>query len=446
MSLNRNSLLGMCLLAAVAAGIFGCSSGSSSSSKSSTPGFNTTVVIGDSLSAGFQNGSLLDTQQPNGWASLVAKQAGFKLVLPLVAPPGAPAVLQLASLGPPPVITQASGTTTGRDNPDAQPYDLAVPGHTLDDLINRGAPLIPTSAEDIITQLVLGLPLSVDRSQMNEAIFLKPTALFVWIGSNDALVADEAGTPAVMTPVSSFTTEYQQLMTTLKAKTKATLIVANIPDVTAVPYLTPGAVIEAEVSAATKLPPAAVGAFLGIQATDLVNATGLAHVQSDLAALAQGQAPTPLTDAEFLDAAEIAQVQSTVDQYNAVVEQQAASAGAILVDMHAYIQQLQQNGVTINNYPASTSFLGGLFGLDGIHPTNTGYALIANQFIAAINANLKTSIASVDVTAVAASDPLFGPNIKPNAATRSIPLIAARQVDKLIAPRKPAAAGAPVNR
>ena len=33
------------------------------------------VVIGDSLAAGFQNGSLLDVQQTNGFASLIAAQA-----------------------------------------------------------------------------------------------------------------------------------------------------------------------------------------------------------------------------------------------------------------------------------------------------------------------------------------------------------------------------------
>src|ERR1700722_16718961 len=81
---------------------------------SSTAGFATTVVIGDSLSAGFQNGSLLDSQQPNGWASLVAKQANFSLALPLIASPGVPAVLELTSLGPPPVIQQASGISVGR--------------------------------------------------------------------------------------------------------------------------------------------------------------------------------------------------------------------------------------------------------------------------------------------------------------------------------------------
>src|SRR5712691_7987587 len=48
------------------------------------------VVVGDSLSAGFQNGSLLDSQQPHGYASLVAKQARVDLPLPLIAAPGIP--------------------------------------------------------------------------------------------------------------------------------------------------------------------------------------------------------------------------------------------------------------------------------------------------------------------------------------------------------------------
>ena len=43
------------------------------------------VVVGDSLSAGFQNDSLLDLQQPHGYASLVAAQARVPLWLPLIA-------------------------------------------------------------------------------------------------------------------------------------------------------------------------------------------------------------------------------------------------------------------------------------------------------------------------------------------------------------------------
>ncbi len=429
MKSDRALLFGLSAAALAVAAVLGCSSGSSKG-KSATPGFETTVVIGDSLSAGFQNGSLLDTQQPNGWAPVLAKQGGWKLVLPLIAPPGVPAVLQLVSVGPPPVTQQESGTSSGRDNPTQQPTDLAVPGHLLGDLISRTPVLVPTSNEDIITDAVLSLPLSVGRSQLNEAIFLKPTALFVWIGSNDALVADIEGVPAAMTPVATFTEQYQQLMTTLKAKTKATLIVANIPDVTLVPYMTPAAEIIGELAAATHLPAQEISVLLGIQPGDLVNATGLGHVESDVAAVEQGQAPTPLTDAEFLSAAEVVEVQSTVDQYNQVISQQASAAGAILIDMHAYFQGLSQTGITINGYPASTTFLGGLFGLDGVHPTNTGYALIANQYIAAINAALKTSIQPVDISTVAASDPLFGPNIKPLGSSVRIPLAAAQRVDQ----------------
>ena len=434
---NRRLLFAISALAALVAGVLGCSSNSSHvNNAGGTANFNTVVVIGDSLSAGFQSGSLLDSQQPHGWPSLLATQAKFNLTLPLVAPPGAPAVLELESLGPPPVTIQASGTTQGRDNPNAQPYDIAVPGHTVNDLINRTQVLEPQSAEDLITDIVLAQPLSIPHTQLTEAIALKPTTLFVWIGSNDALVADIAGTPAVMTPVSTFTTEYQQLMTTLHAQTKATLIVANIPDVTEVPYLTPAAAIIAEIAAATGLPQAEVSVLLGIQPGDLVNTTGLAQVQAAVAALKQGKLPTPLTDAAFLDAAEIAQVKSTVDQYNAVIAQQVSSAGGILVDIHGVLQGLAQTGITINNYPATATLLGGLFSLDGIHPTNTGYALITNVYIQTINAALKTNIAQVDVSSVAASDPLFGPNIKPIGAVASIPLAAARRVDESIGPAK----------
>src|SRR5690349_19160117 len=96
-------------------------------------GLSRLVVVGDSLSAGFQNGSLLDVQQPHGYASLVANQAGSTLTLPLIAAPGIPNVLTLASLGPPPVIVRAPGTSTGRDNPLEQPMNLAVPLQNVQD-------------------------------------------------------------------------------------------------------------------------------------------------------------------------------------------------------------------------------------------------------------------------------------------------------------------------
>ncbi len=98
-----------------------CSSGSSNplaalqaAQAKNAGNFSNTVFLGDSLTAGFQSGSLLDTLQVNGWAPVVAKQAGFNIVQPLIAYPGAPNVLQLCSrCGPPPVITTCSGNDDG---------------------------------------------------------------------------------------------------------------------------------------------------------------------------------------------------------------------------------------------------------------------------------------------------------------------------------------------
>jgi len=313
-----------------------------------------------------------------------------------------------------------------------QPTNLSVPGQTLDQAINLTPTPLLTDDEDVITELILGFPVGNDKSQMNEAIALNPTAIFVWIGNDDALNGDEGGSAAAMTPLASFTSDFQQLLTTLHTQTKATLIVANIPDVTAVPYLTPAATVIAQVSAETGLPATQVAADLGLEDGDLVNATGLGEVESAVTAIQQGQVPVPLTASGFLTPAAIAGIQAAVNQYNTVIAQQVAAVGGVLVDVHTYDANLAQNGITINNYQATYAFLGGLFGLDGLHPTNTGYALLANLFIDAMNTNLKTSFPEVNVSAIAAADPFFGPNIKPVGSAVSIPLAAARRADRII--------------
>jgi lysophospholipase L1-like esterase len=382
----------------------------SGSASQNAGNFKTTVFLGDSLTAGFQNGSLLDAQQPNGYANLIAKQAGFTLNLPLIAPPGAPSVLELSSLGPPPGLTSAPGVTTGRDNLKLQPTDLAVPGHTLQDAIATPPLLVPVTGEQTITYLVLGFPgidEGVQYTQLQWAEQLNPTTLFVWIGNNDALVADETGMPSSMTPVSQFTSEFTQLMQQLQAKTRANLVVGNIPDVTGVAFLTPGALVLGEFSQATGIPAAQLSAVLGIQPTDLVNPTGLAEITAILG----GKQAGPVDDSGFLSAAEAATVQQTVIAYNQVIAQQVAAAGGTLVDIYGALNSLRAHPPVVAGFPIGFGFLGGFFSLDGIHPTNTGYAMIANAYIDTMNAELGTKIGDVDVNAIAAADPLFPPNL-----------------------------------
>ena len=389
--------------------------------------FATVAFLGDSLTAGYQNGSLLDTQQVNGYASLIAKQANFSLTMPLIASPGYPAVLELTSAGPPLVLGQASGTTVGRDNTTTPLTDFAVPGHTLHELINDAPSTSPAAAQASYTNLVLGTPAATAQTQLLSALALQPTTIFLWIGSNDTLPAISSGSPSSMTPVADFSADFAQLMGTLKSSTTAHLVVANIADITNVPLLTPAALLISEAETMTGLAPAAVSAGLAIYPGDLVDLQGLADVAAELVAAAHGAGLTPLPDADVLTAAEVVTVQSTIASYNEVIAQQVALAGGTLVDMHTYLNSV--TGLTINGYTITGGYLGGFFSLDGLHPTNTGYALLANQFIAATNTALHLSTPLVDVSAVARNDPYFGLPAEPAyAASRHIPVETARAV------------------
>jgi lysophospholipase L1-like esterase len=425
--------------------VAGCSGGSSNplapiqaAQTKNVGNFSNTVFLGDSLTAGYQSGSLLDTQQVNGWAPLVAKQAGFNIIQPLIAYPGAPNVLKLVSVGPPPVITTATGTTMGRDNFATQVTDLAVPGALLNDVINTVPLVNPAPGQQQLNQLVLGFPglgYGQALSQLGFAINAQPTTIFLWIGNNDALIADITGMPSSMTSVANFTTQYQALMTQLTTLTLAHLVVANIPDVTQVPYLTPAALVLAGTSQQTGIPTSVLSGLLGIVPGDYVNPTGTAQIPLILGGTQKG----PITDAGVLSAAEVVTVQAQVTAFNQVIAAQAQAAGATLVDINALFKQVSTSGLTINGYTGTTAFLGGFFALDGIHPTNTGYAVVANKFIDTMNTAISTKIPDVALGPVATVDPFWPPNLVPHAVAAhalTMPVNAGKSIDDLMLGKK----------
>ena len=414
MKMNRHSIL-LAFSSVAALALSACSNSPSSNpqairttaQKANAGNFSSVYFLGDSLTAGYQSGSLIDTSQPHGWVPLLAAQAEFSVALPLIAPPGAPNQITLVSLSPLTLGT-LPGTTTGRDDFSVQPTNVAVPGMYLNDILNTPPLLQPTTAQEQLNQLVLGYPgfgYGVAKSQAQQAAAANPTTIFLWAGNNDALIADITGMPSSMTSLSNFTTQYQQLINYLEENTNAHLVIANIPDVTAVPYLTPAAEVLAEASAETGYPVAALSAILGIAPGDLVNPTGTAQVPLILS----GQQMGPISDAGVLSAAEVVTVKAQVVAYNQVISQYATQAGATLVDINALFAQTSANGITVNGIPATTAFLGGVFSLDGIHPTNTGYAVIANKFIDTLNSALGKTFPDVDLGPIAAADPLYPP-------------------------------------
>jgi lysophospholipase L1-like esterase len=365
------------------------------------------VIVGDSLSAGFQNGSLLSTQQANSYPNLIATQANTPLAQPLIAPPGIPNVLTLVSPGPPPVIVPAPGASPGREDIFVQVTNLAVPGHRVGDALSRR----PDFPIDSLTDLVLGLPGllgGVSRSQVEWAEAMQPTTIVIWIGNNDALGAALIADPIALTPVPVFEAQYTEMMNRLSA-TGAKLVVANVPDVTAVPFLTSAE----QVAELVGLPLAVIGPPLGIAASDFVTPDAFPLIGGILT----GQIAGPLPGNVVLTAAEVAAVRAATAAYNSIIAAQAAAKGAALVDTHALLSSLQARGLVVNGQRLTTQFLGGIVSLDGIHPTDTGYALVANEFIHTLNARFAAGIPPLALEHVAMDDPLVFPTVgRPAAA------------------------------
>ena len=374
------------------------------------------VVVGDSLSAGVQNFSLLDVQQIKGYATLIAEQAGVPMTLPLVPYPGAPNVLELESFGPPPVIQAAPGTLPRipRVNPLSRPTNLSVPGITVEQALTLtpNANADPTDPVAGWANIVLGFPTPFlfpgpAQTQVQQAVALKPTTVIVWLGNNDVLVpALFGGSP---TPTDTFATAYHNVMLAL-SQTKARFIVANIPDVTGLPYLTPAATLAEEVG----LPLSQVTSRLGIGAGDYLRPSGVTIAEqilrgapgplSNYTCTAEPFSPAPV--ACVLTAAEVTSFQETIKAYNSTIASNAASFGATLVDIYSLVENIYQNGYKAGGYCLTAGFLGGLFSLDGVHPTNTGYAIVANTFIHQMNTTMATRIPPVFVGEVVNRDPL----------------------------------------
>ena len=288
--------------------------------------------------------------------------------------------------------------------------DLAVPGFTVQDLLTSTA-TSDWQSNPTYTNLILGSPGNSQLSAIQQAVRLEPTAVFLWIGNDDALAADVSGQASSMTQPIIFQYLFDELIANLRTSTSAQLIVANIPDITELPYMTPASDILNSFSAYTQVPPWVFADILGVEPGDLINTQGMQDIQSDIALAESGQPCPPLPAGDVMRAAQVSQVQGIIQQYNNVIAQDVQIVGGTLVDLHSLFDLIAHEGMAINGFRASMLSFGGVVGLDGIHPTETGYAIIANAFIASMNARLGTAIAQVDLGNVASQDPLFGPNV-----------------------------------
>ena len=378
------------------------------------------VVVGDSLLAGFGSGGFVGVGRPgqvDGAPAFIARRAHVRLPLPFMDAPGVPPPLVIVDANRNGVLDRGEVRRTSdglgfRADPDRTARNLAVPGEDTGSVFETIAAqdiageLVTgdVKGRDVLKFLILGLPLRAEPvSQVSRARELHPSFLLVWIGNNDVLdMATDTNPGAVTLTPQEFGGRFRALLDAL-ADTQAGMAVANLPDPTGIAALRRAA---GEVASCR----AADGTTQPVAADDLLSID-----------LAPDRLLTPPCS-KVLNGAERAQVRTKVSAFNdeiaAAIADTEQRRGVTIapVDVFAAVDQLGASGVDLNGDGTpdlTTRYLGGIFSLDGIHPTRTGNALIANTFIDAIDARFGESIPHVDVAQVAARDRLAHSRFRP---------------------------------
>jgi hypothetical protein len=393
--------------------------------------FTRYIAVGNSLTAGYADGGLYLTGQLNSYPGIIAKQmatvgggsfsqslfttdqasgTGYQTLTgfsstgsPVLTPVAATAVrgsITLPGLGTIPLFTKYSGALE----------NYGVPGIKLNDILNpaygNGNPyyerLLPGASPTNTTPYL-------------DFVTAKSFTFFTnWLGNNDALsYATSGGATNDLTDKATFNTTYNTLITRLTA-TGAKGACATIPDITTIPYfntVTVGAIL----ASVQKANPAVAALFINARNPDGTY-SARAATAADLIVLTfptskigvpnSNQLPyglhpgNPIETQYVLDANEVALVKDYVSAYNTIIKATAAAKGLAVFDSFAFLTNLKNNGLLINGIGLNSNYIsGGIFSLDGVHLTQRGYAIVANQFIIAINSQYGSNIPLANVSA-----------------------------------------------
>ena len=245
----------------------------------------------------------------------------------------------------------------------------------------------------------------------------KPFTFFSnWLGNNDALgYATSGGAGDVLTPKDQFAGLYNLLIGRLTAG-GAKGVVGTLPDVTSIPYfntLTVGAILAGVQKANPQVQALYINALVSgtayaprvATAQDLIVLTFPTSkigqpVSTPYGTFPYGLTPyTPIENQYVLDQNEVSLTEDYVNSYNATIKSIAEQHGLAVFDAYTFLLNVKQHGAVVDGVSVNSSYIsGGLFSLDGVHLTPRGYAIVANEFIKAINAKYGSSIPLTNVS------------------------------------------------
>jgi GDSL-like Lipase/Acylhydrolase len=383
--------------------------------------FTRLVILGDSYGAGVENGSLNEVHQPFSWGAQLARQVGAKdFQIPTVSYPGIGPDLQLTSIaGVTPTIITAPGLGSPTNLNLPRPYNnLSIPGAKVGDLLTLTGKDPATSTAKTFAQFILrGL-----GTPVQQALAQQPTFIAFWIGGNDALGALLAGTPALLTPVDTFKTQYNALLDALVAGApNAGMVTGTLPTHIAVtPFATtiPTVIINPATGQPVLnpangqpipyfadlgggklgvLPP---GSFVLLSAqNDLRQGFGIPPTLKNVPPFnLLPHAGEPLPDIDVVTPDEAAAIEAAAAAYNKVITDAAAAHNIPVADIAGLFDRVLAKHEFVGPFSFTGSYItGGFFSLDGFHLTDIGYGLFTNEFIKAINDAYGTRIPFVSL-------------------------------------------------
>jgi lysophospholipase L1-like esterase len=388
--------------------------------------FKTVVAIGDSYGAGFESNSLNEHHSAFSWPAIVAKQLGIPLCTlgssatdvcfaqPIVSYPGIGPELTLMDISTyPPVIVNAPGSGAPLNTTFGRPFNnVSIPGANVADTFTvTGTDKPVTRGVQQLAQFILRGPVT----EVDAVVAQKPTFILVWIGGNDFLGSATNGTTTGLTSVAAFTSAYNTLLDKLTA-TGAGIVVGTLPtNPSAVPFFrtVPTVLINpatrtpvlgptgqpitlvGQIDAAPGVGQLAPGSFVTLAASSLI-AQGFG-IPSALKPILDptNKLPlfgTPLPDAVIITPAEMTALTQRIADYNTAITASAAAHNVPVADIKGLFDRFAA-GINVGPFHLTSDFItGGLFSLDGVHLTDIGYTLFANEYIKAINSGYGTHV------------------------------------------------------
>jgi len=349
-----------------------------------------TVVLGGGISAGFSGFRLTEAAQNQAWPVLAAKQMGTYISVPTLRESGPAGVVNsyrpLAGLLP--RITQSGER--------ALPFpffsmNLSVPFLRLGDALRlRPQPqydsikLITSIEGDALTSLVnailggplLTLPQPVLLTQAEYAETLNPTLVFIQLGFEDVAEAAINNDATRITSTASFSADYTQLLARMW-KTDATVVVMTVPDPTETAYF---ATIE-EISLQYGVAGQDLRTRFGLAAGDLLTLGGMVEIADAL----RGRRRNTLSPGSVLSAATAAGVRTAAGGYNTAIRNAVQGKKAEVFDLADFVHQVKLAGARSGSVTVTGAYGGGFYSEDGIYPSATGQALLANAVLQFLN-------------------------------------------------------------